>query len=188
MQTLLSRVYESLHHSFTKFAYRTKSCAIITRIYETLGLRKKLLLPWARSSHESALAGQRKLSRATVAVMGMARGRTNRFANFTLTRTSVHDVLSIAESHAGDDDTNMLALAREKVRWPVTFDRDYGELLFARNLAPPPAVILLQVPSYRPDEPAAWLEHLLREPENLLGKFTVFTGKTVRSRPLLQRV
>ncbi len=103
-------------------------------------------------------------------------------------RVSGHDVLSIAESHSGDDDTEVLALAREEGRWLVTFDRDYGELLFARNYAPPPAVILLRVKSYRPDEPAAWLEHLLREPEDLLGKFTVFTGKTVRSRPLLHRV
>ena len=103
-------------------------------------------------------------------------------------RASGHDVLSIAESHAGDGDVNVLALAREEGRWLVTFDRDYGELLFARDYAPPPAVILLRVPSYRPEEPAAWLEHLLREPENLVGKFTVFTGKTVRSRPLLQRV
>ena len=82
----------------------------------------------------------------------------------------------------------MLALARKEGRWLVTFDRDYGELLFARNHEPPPAVILLRVPSYRPDEPAAWLEYLLIEPENLLGRFTVFTGKSVRSRPLLQRV
>ena len=103
-------------------------------------------------------------------------------------RASGYDVLSIVESHSGDADTEVLALAREEGRWLVTFDRDYGELLFARNYAPPPAVILLQVPSYRPDEPAAWLEQLLREQEGLLGKFTVFTGKTLRSRPLLYRV
>lgn len=103
-------------------------------------------------------------------------------------RASGYDVLSIAEFHSGDADTEVLALAREEGRWLVTFDRDYGELLFARNYAPPPAVILLRVPSYRPDEPAAWLEQLLREPEGLLGKFTVFTGKTLRSRPLLHRI
>lgn len=102
-------------------------------------------------------------------------------------RASGHDVLYIADSHAGDDDADVLALAREEGRWLVTFDRDYGELLFARNHAPPSVVILLRVPSYRPDEPAAWLEHLLLEPKDLLGKFTVFTGKTVRSRLLLQR-
>ena len=103
-------------------------------------------------------------------------------------RASGHDVLSIAESHPGDTDTEVLALAREEGRWLVTFDRDYGELLFARNYAPPPAVILLRVQSYRPDEPAAWLELLLQEPEELLGKFTVFTGNTLRSRPLLHQV
>ena len=73
-------------------------------------------------------------------------------------RAAGHDVLSIAESHAGDDDADVLALARKEGRWLVTFDRDYGELLFARNHEPPPAVILLRVSTYRSDEPAAWLE------------------------------
>jgi predicted nuclease of predicted toxin-antitoxin system len=103
-------------------------------------------------------------------------------------RASGHDVLFITESHAGVDDTTVLALAREEGRWLVTFDRDYGELLFARNHAPPPAVILLRVKSYRPDEPAAWLEQLLLDRESLLGKFTVFTGDTLRTRPLLHQV
>jgi len=103
-------------------------------------------------------------------------------------RAAGHDVLSIAESHSGDDDTEVLALARQEGRWLVTFDRDYGELLFARNYAPPPAVILLRVPSYRPDEPAAWLAQLLLDQESLLGKFTVFTGKELRTRPLLHQV
>jgi len=35
METLLSRAYESLRHSFPKFPYKTKSCAIIARIHET---------------------------------------------------------------------------------------------------------------------------------------------------------
>lgn len=103
-------------------------------------------------------------------------------------RAAGHDVLFIAESHASVDDTEVLALARKEGRWLVTFDRDYGELLYARNYAPPPAVILLRVTSYRPDEPAAWLELLLVDQESLLGKFTVFTGNTLRSRPLLHRV
>lgn len=100
-------------------------------------------------------------------------------------RAAGHDVLFIAEYHAGVDDTEVLALARKEGRWLVTFDRDYGELLYARNYAPPPAVILLRVPSYRPEEPAIWLEQMLLEQESLRGKFTVFTGKTLRSRPLL---
>ena len=99
-----------------------------------------------------------------------------------------HDVLHVGESHAGMDDTRVLALARDEGRWLVTFDRDYGELLFARNHAPPPAVILFRVMTYRPDEPAVWVEQLLNERESLLGKFTVFTGKEFRTRPLLRRI
>ena len=106
----------------------------------------------------------------------------------TAMRTSGHDVLSIAESHSGIADPAVLALARSEGRWLVTFDRDYGELLFARNYAAPPAVILLRVVSYRPAEPAAWLEQLLLAPEGLLGKFTVYTGGDLRSRPLLHRI
>ena len=103
-------------------------------------------------------------------------------------RASGHDVLFIAESYSGIDDTEVLALARKEGRWLVTFDRDYGELLFARNNAPPPAVILLRVTSYRPEEPAAWLEQMLCDQDKLLGKFTVFTGKELRARPLLHRI
>ncbi len=105
-----------------------------------------------------------------------------------LMRASGHDVVSISESHAGIADTEVLALARQDGRWLVTFDRDYGELIFARKHVPPPAVILLRVQSYRPNEPAAWLEQFALAPESLLGKFTVFSGGTLRSRPFLRRI
>ena len=40
MRIPLSRAYESLRRSFAEFTYETKSCAIITRIYETSGLSR----------------------------------------------------------------------------------------------------------------------------------------------------
>jgi len=64
------------------------------------------------------------------------------------------DVLSIAESYSGMDDSGVLSLAARESRWLVTFDRDYGELIFARGLNSPPAVILFRVASYLPEEPA----------------------------------
>ena len=98
------------------------------------------------------------------------------------------DVLAIAETFAGMDDVDVLALAVRERRWLITFDRDYGELLFARRHPAPPAVILLRVESYRPEEPAVWVEGLIgNEPEHL-GRFTVFNGLTSRSRPLLRQV
>jgi hypothetical protein len=67
----------------------------------------------------------------------------------------------------------------------LPYDRDYGELLFSRGLPPPPAVILLRTPSYRPTEPAAWLMQLALQPQERIGMFTVFDGGSIRSRPLL---
>lgn len=103
-------------------------------------------------------------------------------------REAGYDVVSVAETCAGTDDATVLSLAVREKSWLVTFDRDYGELIFARGLPPPPAVILLRVTSYRPAEPAAWLMQLAQEPAAYLGMFTVFDGASIRSRPFLRRV
>ncbi len=104
----------------------------------------------------------------------------------TILRAAIFDILSISEVHAGMTDSEVLALAVREQRWLVTFDRDYGELLFARGHEAPPAVLLLRVRSYRPHEPAEWIQQLARDEESCLGRFTVFDGETLRSRPFLK--
>lgn len=96
------------------------------------------------------------------------------------------DVLSISETCPGMDDVDVLALAVREQRWIVTFDRDYGELVFARRHPAPPAILLLRVVSYRPEEPAGWVIQLLQNPLEYLGKLTVFNGRMNRSRLLLR--
>ena len=93
------------------------------------------------------------------------------------------DVLAIAESHASIDGTSVLALACRERRWLATFDRDYGELIFRRRLPPPPVTLLLRVPSYRPAEPAAWIEQLYATGQLQPGCFHIFDGDTMRRRP-----
>ena len=94
------------------------------------------------------------------------------------------DVLAIAESHSGIDDPAVLALARAEQRWLATFDLDFGELIFAKGLGPPPAVILFRVRQYRPEEPARWVIEWVEQPLVHAGMFTVFDGETMRSRLL----
>lgn len=94
------------------------------------------------------------------------------------------DVLAISECCSGWDDVRVMSLAVETRRWLITFDRDYGDLIYLRGLPPPPAVILLRVPTYRPDEPAQWLSRMTEDAEAHIGKFTVFDGRTLRIRPL----
>ena len=106
----------------------------------------------------------------------------------TVLRAGGYDVFSIAESCPGIDDGEVLARAIQDQRWLVTFDRDYGELIFARGYPTPPAVVLLRAPSYRPEDPAQWVTQLMNDIEMYRGKFTVFSGDTIRSRPLLRQL
>lgn len=94
------------------------------------------------------------------------------------------DVLAVSECCSGWDDIRVMSLAVETQRWLITFDRDYGDLIYLRNLPPPPAVILLRVPTYRPEEPAQWVSRMTEDSDSHLGMFTVFDGSTLRARPL----
>ncbi|MCY4551898.1 MAG: DUF5615 family PIN-like protein [Defluviicoccus sp.] len=56
-------------------------------------------------------------------------------------RSGGHDVVSISEQSPGISDEDVIRIARAENRIIVTFDRDYGELVFRRGW-PPPAGIL----------------------------------------------
>ncbi|MGI8896352.1 MAG: DUF5615 family PIN-like protein [Casimicrobiaceae bacterium] len=79
-------------------------------------------------------------------------------------RQAGYDAASVSESAPGSTDVEVLDRAVRENRWLVTFDRDYGELVFARRLPASPAVILLRVVSYRPTDSAGWIQSLCAEP------------------------
>jgi len=101
-----------------------------------------------------------------------------------LLRDLGYDVAAVAEGGVGLADPNVLALAVAEKRWIVTFDRDYGELIFARQLAAPPAVILFRMHSYRPDDPGRVLADLLDSDARLDGHFVIVDETGFRKRPL----
>ena len=98
------------------------------------------------------------------------------------------DVKSVIEFAAGIADEEVLSMACTEQRWLVTFDSDYGELLFGRRLPAPPALVLLREPHYLPSEPASWLLPLLATPADIEGYFCVLRRVGLRKRPLLRRV
>ena len=65
----------------------------------------------------------------------------------------------------------------------LTFDRDYGELIYRRRLSVPAGVVYFRYDPLSPEEPA---EHLLRllEAIDLLHKYTVVERDRIRQRPL----
>ena len=68
-------------------------------------------------------------------------------------RTAGYDVASFAELARGAPDVDVLRISCEQNRVLITFDRDFGELIY-RDLAPlPPGVIYLRVAASSPEEP-----------------------------------
>lgn len=102
-------------------------------------------------------------------------------------RARGRDVVWIAESAAGATDADVVRKAAEQKRWLVTFDRDYGELVFRGDLLLPPAVLLLRIASYRPSDPAGWIERILASEQAASGGFFVFDERGLRWRPLPAR-
>jgi predicted nuclease of predicted toxin-antitoxin system len=98
------------------------------------------------------------------------------------------DVMAVADHHRGMVDRDVMALAREQSRWLLTFDTDYADLVFHQRLPPPPAVLLLREPHYRPSEPAQWILPLLDSNSEIAGFFCVVTRSGLRKRPLLATV
>jgi len=94
------------------------------------------------------------------------------------------DVLWVSESMAAATDTEVLARARAEGRWLLTYDRDYGELVFSRGMPPPRAVIYLRQEAYPPPRPADLVLELMALPQRVEGLFLVVTERAVRIRHL----
>ncbi len=99
-------------------------------------------------------------------------------------RQAGFDVFSIAESCGGIADHEVLARAVAENRWIVTFDRDYGELIYRHGLPAPPAVFLFRLKSYLPDEPGHLVAELWESDLEIEGGFIVCDDNGVRRRPL----
>lgn len=102
-------------------------------------------------------------------------------------RDGGYDVAAVFEGYGGVIDREVLALAEAEQRWIVTFDRDYGELIFARGLAAPPAVILFRLKSYLLDAPGRLVAELIESGSDLEGYFIVVDESGPRKRPLPEK-
>ena len=72
------------------------------------------------------------------------------------------DIVAIGIDNPSITDKQVLNLAIKEERTILTFDRDYGELLFKYNLNPPNGIIYLRVIDYTPEEPGHIIEDLFK--------------------------
>lgn len=94
------------------------------------------------------------------------------------------DVEAVADTMAAASDRQVLARAAGEARWLVTFDRDYGELVFARKAPTPPAILYLRQGAYAPSWPAEAVLAAVGRADFVLGHLVVASGSTLRRRAL----
>lgn len=102
-----------------------------------------------------------------------------------LLRSVGFDVAAIAQESPGVSDAEVMSRAAAEQRVILTFDRDYGELIFRLHVPTPKGVVYLRFRPGSPEEPALHLLRLLDNKElSLEGKFTVLDRRQARQRPL----
>lgn len=101
-----------------------------------------------------------------------------------LLRRAGHDVVSITEESPGIADDQILRRAIGDERVILTFDRDYGELIYRIGM-PAAAVLYLRYDPNSPQEPALHILRLLQIADlDLTHRFTVADRERIRQRPL----
>ena len=100
-------------------------------------------------------------------------------------RAAGYDIAAVIIDSPGDSDENILRRGAREESIILTFDRDFGELVFRLKLPAPGGIVYFRFDPATPEEPADFLERLLAQPGfSLNKKFTVVDRRQVRQRPL----
>ncbi len=93
------------------------------------------------------------------------------------------DINAIGTDSPGITDREVMQIAMDEDRIILTFDRDYGELIFKYQFRPEKGVIYFRLYEYESDEPGKLAEQLLNDPDfETTRKLTVVDNETIRQR------
>ncbi len=94
-----------------------------------------------------------------------------------------YDVISIGMDNPSIMDSEIMSIAINEERTILTFDRDYGELIFRHNYKPEKGVIYLRLDEYEPQQPGLIIEGILTNTEiDLTRALTVIDKNGIRQR------
>lgn len=99
-------------------------------------------------------------------------------------RADGHDVLWIREAAPGIPDADVLARARAESRLLITFDKDFGELVFKLGAKASHGIVLFRIPQPSAAVVAARVAAVLASRNDWEGHFSVVEEFAVRMRPL----
>jgi predicted nuclease of predicted toxin-antitoxin system len=93
------------------------------------------------------------------------------------------DITSIGTDNPSIKDNVVMDIAIVEERTILTFDRDYGELIFKHNYKPQRGVIYLRLKEYSADEPGKLIEDLINKNEfDFTNALTVLDEYGIRQR------
>ena len=105
------------------------------------------------------------------------------FTTVLYLRAKGYDITSIGIDFPGIQDKMVLALVQEQGRTILTFDRDYGELIFKHQIRPANGVIYFRLDEFGPEEPGKIVEKLMLGSESSFqNTITVINKNGVRQR------
>jgi predicted nuclease of predicted toxin-antitoxin system len=104
-------------------------------------------------------------------------------AGVLLLRNLGYDIISIGTDYPGVTDEYVMGIAETQQRIILTFDKDYGELIYKHNYKPSKGIIFLRLDKFEPDEPGVIVNKLFQEHRiETDSRLTVFDGIMVRQR------
>jgi predicted nuclease of predicted toxin-antitoxin system len=94
-----------------------------------------------------------------------------------------YDVCAIGENNKSITDKEVMALAIKELRLILTFDQDYGELIFKLNYKPDQGVVYLRLKEYESFEPGQIVDQILRNEKLIFERtLTVVDENKIRQR------
>jgi|SRR5580704_1623136 predicted nuclease of predicted toxin-antitoxin system len=105
------------------------------------------------------------------------------FPSITFLRQAGYNISSVAEQYPGISDYEVIEKAKAENSIILTFDKDYGEIIFKHGQENPPAVIFFRFKGENPETAGKLLIDLIKNKTfKLENKFTVIEKESVRQR------
>ncbi len=101
-----------------------------------------------------------------------------------LLNESGYDTISVRDLMPGAKDREVLAEAQRQSRIILTFDKDYGEMVFKYGLRGNAGVVMFRFFPESPGHAAHLLTGIIHQGIDLHGRFTIIDGKKIRQRIL----
>jgi predicted nuclease of predicted toxin-antitoxin system len=97
-----------------------------------------------------------------------------------------HDVLWIRETAAGSSDLEVISRARSEQRLLITFDKDFGEMVFRQAANTTHGIILFRISQPSSMAVSERIASVLDSRNDWSGHFSVVDDSTIRMRLLPQ--